>query len=57
VDTEYDCQHCGQALYFNTKTLHFCHKQLLSACAHPLAHAVQVVVGVVCPDKASHVIT
>jgi len=49
VDTEYECVHCGTPLYFDTKALHFKHKATLSACVHPLAHAVSVVVGIVCP--------
>ena len=49
VDTEYDCVHCGQALYFDTKALRFRHKAVHPSCLHPLAHAVSVVVGIVCP--------
>lgn len=57
VETEYECVHCGTPLFFDAKALHFKHKATLSACTHPLAHAVSVVVGVVCPSPVSPVTT
>lgn len=54
VDTEYDCQHCGAPLYFDTTSLHFKHKALFPLCNAPLAQAVSVVVGILMPDMAPY---